>query len=289
MFAHAKGAGCRIMNDGIDGDLVTHAPNRYMASWIAEGDWLGAWSEVKLASKHHTYLSGNRPLSLFAKSVWDVYAPSGIVAFRRKFTHAGRRRAIGSSLIDEEFARRFCLEDKLFGLYDEMNRAENSGVQAAHIYFLTRPGLASSMDLYGSAAAPYGIESRHPWSDRRLVEFYLKLPMNQKSRAGWTKYLVRKSLDGYVDTDIVWNSRKDHLLMRMVRAIMKNSREQIEAARGSMGEVLSGIVDAKRVDALFTKDDMSNDELFDLYKLVSYQVWSKRIQAKRESPVFRKR
>ncbi len=39
-----------------------------------------------------------------------------------------------------------------------------------------------------------GIERRHPFWDRRLVEFMLGCPDDQKKRGGWTKFLLRRSL-----------------------------------------------------------------------------------------------
>ena len=50
-------------------------------------------------------------------------------------------------------------------------------------------------------------EIRLPFLDHRLVDFTLSLQDNYKLREGWTKYILRKSLDQKLPNEVVW--RKD--------------------------------------------------------------------------------
>jgi asparagine synthase (glutamine-hydrolysing) len=40
----------------------------------------------------------------------------------------------------------------------------------------------------------FGIESRHPFMDYRIVEFGRSLPTNMLIRDGWQKYIIRKAM-----------------------------------------------------------------------------------------------
>jgi asparagine synthase (glutamine-hydrolysing) len=52
-----------------------------------------------------------------------------------------------------------------------------------------------------------GVEVRLPFLDHELVEFLFSLPSHYKIREGWTKWLLRISMEGVLPQEIVW--RKD--------------------------------------------------------------------------------
>lgn len=54
----------------------------------------------------------------------------------------------------------------------------------------------------------YSIESRFPFLDYRVVEFWFRLPLNSKLNNGWTKYLARLAFDGKLPNDITWRRDK---------------------------------------------------------------------------------
>ncbi len=53
----------------------------------------------------------------------------------------------------------------------------------------------------------HGMEVRLPFLDHELVEFLFSLPSHFKIREGWTKWLLRTSMENALPQDIVW--RKD--------------------------------------------------------------------------------
>jgi len=53
----------------------------------------------------------------------------------------------------------------------------------------------------------FGVESRVPYLDHRVVEFSLSQPSSLRMRDGWTKWILRKAVEDIVPGDIVW--RKD--------------------------------------------------------------------------------
>jgi asparagine synthase (glutamine-hydrolysing) len=54
----------------------------------------------------------------------------------------------------------------------------------------------------------HSIESRLPFLDYRMVESSLSLNNNFKIKNGWTKYILRKSIEPLVPKDIVWRKNK---------------------------------------------------------------------------------
>ena len=54
----------------------------------------------------------------------------------------------------------------------------------------------------------FSIESRVPFLDHRLVELAFSLPDDVKRHAGWSKYGLRRALDGLLPSSVVWRRDK---------------------------------------------------------------------------------
>lgn len=58
------------------------------------------------------------------------------------------------------------------------------------------------------ASSAFSIECRHPFLDHRIVEFAFSLPATQKIRDGWTKYVMRNAIKGFIPEAIRKNRKK---------------------------------------------------------------------------------
>lgn len=56
-------------------------------------------------------------------------------------------------------------------------------------------------------SAEYGIEDRHPFLDRRVVEFALAVPDTQRRAGGWTKAVLRRAMRNHLPESV--RSRQD--------------------------------------------------------------------------------
>ncbi|MBL7032909.1 MAG: asparagine synthase (glutamine-hydrolyzing) [Candidatus Delongbacteria bacterium] len=62
---------------------------------------------------------------------------------------------------------------------------------------------------YGDRGAmTYSVESRFPFLDYRMIEFWLALPERYKLHEGWTKFLARKALAADLPESIIWRRLK---------------------------------------------------------------------------------
>ena len=74
--------------------------------------------------------------------------------------------------------------------------------KAAHLRGLSRGLLTRVLDVADRASAAFSIEARYPFFDRRLIEFCLGVPANQKLRDGWTRWIMRQAMDGSLPAKI---------------------------------------------------------------------------------------
>ena len=70
---------------------------------------------------------------------------------------------------------------------------------------------AAALERYDRAAAACSLESRSPFMDRRVVEFFQSLPADQLVSGGWSKSVLRRSMADQLPTSVVWNREKPHL------------------------------------------------------------------------------
>ena len=68
-------------------------------------------------------------------------------------------------------------------------------------------GLEELLRYADRNAMAHGREVRLPFLSHELVEFIFSLPAHFKIRKGWTKWLLRKSMENNLPSDITW--RKD--------------------------------------------------------------------------------
>jgi asparagine synthase (glutamine-hydrolysing) len=54
----------------------------------------------------------------------------------------------------------------------------------------------------------FGVEARVPFVDYRLIEFTLKYTADLRIRHGWTKWVLRRAMEGIIPDDIAWRRDK---------------------------------------------------------------------------------
>ena len=73
---------------------------------------------------------------------------------------------------------------------------------------LTRTRLPALLRYEDRLSMAFSIESRVPFLDHRLVELAFALPDAAKRQKGWSKYGLRRALDGLLPPEIVWRRDK---------------------------------------------------------------------------------
>jgi asparagine synthase (glutamine-hydrolysing) len=277
MYLAASRDGHRVMLDGIDGDKTTYTPVRYVSNLLRSGAWREFWGECCQVRVNHTYLRHQSLPSIVCKSAWDVLAPSKVKRLKRAISSVFREKSM-SSLINPDFAKDICLAGKLKDRQVRDQRGDAVSHQEQHIRALF-PGIANAMAGFDRVAARYGIEARHPWSDKSLVEFYARLPLRYKARAGWTKYLVRKATAPWLDKDVRWNTEKDHLGRRLFRPLLNQSSQEIMRVVATADSTLGKYVDTRRLASLSHRCERAEGyELGELYYAMTLAFWLNRLK-----------
>ncbi len=98
-----------------------------------------------------------------------------------------------------------------FRQYQEKQNPFNNflTLKEATNYFTTQYGLHKLLRFADRSSMAHSIEVRLPFLNHNLVEFTHSLPADLLIKNGWSKYVLRKSMEPYLPQEITW--RKDKL------------------------------------------------------------------------------
>lgn len=183
----ARDHGIRVMLTGYGGDnWLTGSP--YYYADLLRGLRLAPFAR-QVNWDYRAELIARPVFSVLNYGVWPLL-PEGV---RRTAKLVWSPKRIPEWL-DPDFAGRI-------GLRDRLRRA--GGPQSAPTFAqndLSRQlngGLhAHSLEMLDRSAARWGLELRHPFHDRRVVEFALALPEEQRRRRDRGKFVLREAMSG---------------------------------------------------------------------------------------------
>jgi asparagine synthase (glutamine-hydrolysing) len=201
VYAAAARAGVRAVLDGVDGDAVASLEPDHVDALLRRGRFLRAAREVRgLAAFYRTPQRG-----ALVSGLRRAFVPMSIQRAVRNARRPARRAAsLEGSLIHPDLVRRARVHDRLDALEALRPAGRSLDPRARQAAELAHPYLASALERYARAAASQGVDARHPFLDRRVVDLCLALPWDQKVRDGWSKWIVRRAMDGCLPDAVRW-------------------------------------------------------------------------------------
>jgi len=183
---------------------------RALLTGVGSDDWLGpsTWAYADLLRRGRLVALGRRAWSesrtddfpgwpfAWQSAIWPL-APAPVQRLVRRALRRGRPPA----WIDPAFAARINLADRL------AQRQPDVDFQTCEQIDLWREGMSGrmvhSIEATSRAVSRFGLDHAHPFLDRRIVEFGLALPSDQRGRNGRHKDLLRRTMARHLPPAIV--------------------------------------------------------------------------------------
>jgi len=217
----------------------------------------------------------------------SICAPDWLRQTLRPWRHRRRwQAALADSLIRPEFAAAIGLRERLETLYGGARQGQPPGREGEIAGTMNHAYIVCGIERYERVAAACGLESRHPFLDRRVVEFCMRLPDAQKFRDGWPKSILRRAMAGYLPESVCWRYGKDHLGEYFTGAYAKIAYPEIRRVLQQAGEALSRFVDMDKAGRSLHNFEASGDQesFWRLYEAAHLGNWLQQYwQAHRES------
>ena len=152
-------------------------------------------------------------------------------AIRRALDHNRRRAGAETApawqaFVNAELVARTGLPDR----FEADNRANASaGEREEHLRAVSSNLQSLAFEVLDRAAASAEVEPRYPFWDKRLVEFCLALPANEKLAGGWSRLILRRAMEGILAPAVQWRADKLDFTPHLTRGMVLHHRALIES------------------------------------------------------------
>ncbi|HEY2378008.1 MAG TPA: lasso peptide isopeptide bond-forming cyclase [Gemmatimonadaceae bacterium] len=239
MYEAAGETGVRVLLDGFDGDsAVGHGFGR-LTGLARARQWDALEAELLAFSAHHGKSAQRAVDNYVLPHLEDLAREGHYVSWLEAARNVGRRFGLSRANLALTRGIRPMLSRSL-GRARPAIRSERE----AHVEGLSQPLYQLTLEIADKSAAAFGVEPRYPFFDRRLIEFCVGLPEEQKFGGGWPRLLFRRAMNGVLPPAIQWRTTKSNL--------SPNFHRQFRAVDASMSEMLdeAALAPYVRIDRL---------------------------------------
>ena len=226
MYDCANQHGVRVFLDGVDGDTTISHGWRYLTHLTYTGNWYRLYREINATSKN---------LRISRKVIGKEYCIKPLInePLQRLKSRLLNRYEYGD-LINPEFAQQVNLKQKIRALSPEplittAREEHRSGLNTGLYPY--------AMEVTDKSSAPMQLEARYPFFDRRLMEFCLAIPLEQKFRQGYPRAILRHGMEGTLPPEIQWRVSKARLGSNFSRNLIEFQQPLIEKAICNNSEI----------------------------------------------------
>jgi asparagine synthase (glutamine-hydrolysing) len=258
LYGAARDSGVRVLLDGFDGDAtVSHGFGR-LNGLLSSGDWPAFDREARAFAGHRgkaaesvlphfgfpflsslaragrvrPWLRTAREISRrFPVSRRDLIASHGLKpALSAAFSPVRRsdgRHASALSILRPDLARAMARE--LRDADEAALALAAAGEREMHVDTISQPLYQLTLEIADKAARAFGVEPRYPVFDRRLIEFCVGLPDEQKFAGGWPRFLFRRAMQDVLPSKVQWRTTKGNLAPNFDRRLRAVDRPVVDA------------------------------------------------------------
>lgn len=245
-YAAAARVGVGAVMDGIDADTLL-SEGQALVRQIRSLHWLAAWRNAR--GRQRIY-PGIRTWRTLTQGVRSALVPHRLrLALRPGRIRQQATEYAQSSLLAPDFAARIDLEDRVRQLHGWSSLEVPRDVTAQAARSLDHPNTIVGFERYHRIAAWHGVDPRHPFNERRVMELCINLSDTQRVDDGWSKVVLRRAMHGRLPDPVCWRTGKEHLGWSLIERLQLGDPEQVQQRLTDCREVLAPYVDLAKLDA----------------------------------------
>lgn len=248
LYSKASKNGDRIVLDGVDGDLITSLPASYPVNLLRMGKYRKAFNEIRSLNK--LYCNKDGLISKFlVRNILSATTPQIFKNIRwKRGLMQYAETIIKESPISPNYSEHSNVLNRLV-TFEKHNRTLSPTFPAdVYINRFRHPFLTVGLERYDRVAALCSVEPRHPLLDKRLIDFFTRLPWDQFVRNGRTKHLLRTLGEKHLPPEVCWRLSKEHVGWKFNEEFQKVHNKKIHHVVNKHGLNLRKIV---KTDFLF--------------------------------------
>jgi asparagine synthase (glutamine-hydrolysing) len=247
VYQFAKEQNVRVMLDGYGGDGVVSNGVGFLTELLLSGRWGKLYNEASgVARRHHRSVP---------HLIWK-YGVKPILPFpiQQLWSRVRERKRFGLSRIplQEEFVRRVRLHERAVAVACQYDKPPQT-LREIHYRELVSGLYPAAFECFNRTSALFGIEPRHPFFDKRLVEFSLAVPAEEKLQDGWTRHIARRAMAGILPDEIRWRRDKGDLSYGFHHALLRGDTNVLDEICSDRYGGIGDFVDLARLRKTFLR------------------------------------
>lgn len=269
LYHTAHQQGVRVFLDGLDGDSTISHGWGYLKELTFTGKWRTLLREYKQISRRYKL---PRKQLLWKYSLKPLLIEPAVQLWR------GLSRTQPTqinSLINSSFAQRIGLIEHTQALLK--NRSHTTRTARQEHWLNLTSGLHSyGLELADKGAAGFSLEARYPFYDRRLIEFCLALPPEQKLNQGWTRIILRRAMTDILPPEVQWRVHKANLGANFKRKLIEYEHETLNNLY-NQPQIIKPYVNLSTLQADYrqysSQPMQSQQEVINVFATVTLNKW----------------
>ena len=272
LYKEAHRQGVRVMLDGLDGDSTVSHGLEYLSELARSGKWISLVKEATALSRRASRSFPTR------KIIWQ-YGLHPLIPeiYKRTWRRLHGRSQLTEFLnpiINPSFAKRVGLAERAQALVDKLSAPTHSARQG-HCQGLNSGLFPYVLEIADKAAAAFSVSPRYPFFDRRLVEFCLAVPANQKLHQGWTRMIMRRAMAEILPNKVRWRIGKANLSPNFQLRLLDGHRKRLEDILAKDPSLIEEYIDVsalRRVYSRYVTQQAAKDALV-VYGAATLALW----------------
>jgi asparagine synthase (glutamine-hydrolysing) len=259
--------GVRVLLDGTGGDQVVSLGRGYLPELAASGRWLTLASEIRALVEKPGYSFD--PRNILWERTLAPLLPSAVRKAMMKVRNDEFRDVVNPAL-SPEFLDRNDARERLF----DSVATKPVRVREEHHRQMRSSLVVSVLERLNKTTKAFGVESRYPFFDRRLMEFCLAVPAEQKMHQGLTRNVLRNAMDGVLPREVQWRPGKGNLAPSFWGALREYAADDVADVLLEEGPRMAQYVDVERARSGYREFvDGKNPGLETVWDPVVLEAW----------------
>jgi asparagine synthase (glutamine-hydrolysing) len=284
LYGSAQKQGVRILLEGFDGDTTVSHGAGYLIELARAKRWITLSREARGYARHFNLDP--------RKIVWRHVEQYGLsprvrqsLRFCKRAKRALLRRAtypFGSragdlaprAIVKQDFLQRINFGQRCQSLRTpRINPLTERDIHHSRLNWAVMPSILETLN---KTAGAFSLENRFPFWDKRLVEFCLALPANQKLHQGWNRIVMRRAMEGILPKEVQWRGGKADMTAGVEHGLLTFERERLEELILRNSEIIANYVNTTSLREAYQRFTLSRGagkDGLEVWKAVSLALW----------------
>lgn len=260
--------GTRIILDGLDGDTTVSHGGRFATEYFLSMKWIKAFKGLYCRSKR--IKASFR--TLFLLTFLLPLTPEFILRII-ELLHINTKGIVTKfDLINENLAKETDII-KIVKQFEEKDRSARSSKSYHHLK-LNQGILQYVLEIVDKSAAAGNLDARYPFFDRRLIEFCLALPVEQKINEGWDRIIMRRAMQDILPKKIQWRPTKTSLGPNFQKNLLLFEKSLLEDVIFNQNNLIEEYVDLETLSKIYSDYSVhGRGRATEIFMIATLVIW----------------